>query len=204
MTWFSIIALAGAMFLLASTPGPGVFATLARALTSGFSHAAVVVAGIVLGDLVFLLLAIYGLAVIADILGNFFAIVRYVGGIYLIWLGYKMWTSKPEQPEIQGINELSWKANFLSGFVITLGNPKVILFYLGFLPTFLNLSSLTYFDVFIAATVVSVVLGSVLLGYAFAAARARHLFKSPRAMKILNRSSGGVMMATGSVLLSRN
>lgn len=204
MTWFSIIALAGAMFLLASTPGPGVFATLARALTSGFPHAATVVAGIVLGDLVFLLLAIYGLAAIADILGNFFAIVRYAGGLYLIWLGYKIWTSKPEQPEIEGINELSWKANFLSGFVITLGNPKVILFYLGFLPTFLNLSSLTHFDVFIAATVVSVVLGSVLLGYAFAAARARHLFKSPRAMKILNRSSGGVMMATGSVLISRN
>ena len=75
MTLVSILALAGAMFLLAATPGPGVFATVARSLASGFGHATVVVAGIVTGDLVFLLLAIYGLASFAELLGDFFLFI---------------------------------------------------------------------------------------------------------------------------------
>jgi len=67
MTPLSLIAFAGTMFLLAITPGPGVFATVARALASGFANASALVMGIVIGDLVFLLLAIYGLAAVAGV-----------------------------------------------------------------------------------------------------------------------------------------
>ena len=204
MTLVSILALAGAMFLLAATPGPGVFATVARSLASGFGHATVVVAGIVTGDLVFLLLAIYGLASFAELLGDFFLFVKIAGGLYLVWLGVRIWNSKPEAVEIHGVRELSWKQNFLSGLVITLGNPKVILFYLGFLPTFLDLAKLSTGDVAIVATVVSVVLGSVMLVYAWSAARARELFRSSRAKRIMNRKAGSVMMATGSVLIIKS
>lgn len=204
MTLISTLALAGAMFLLAVTPGPGVFATVARSLASGFGHAAVVVAGIVTGDLLFLLLAIYGLASFAELLGDFFLVVKIAGGLYLLWLGFRIWTSKPQAVELQGVRELSWKQNFLSGLVITLGNPKVILFYLGFLPTFLDLAALDATDVVIVATVVSIVLGGVMLAYAWSAARARALFRSSRAKRIMNRSAGGVMMATGSVLIIKS
>ena len=103
MTLISTLALAGAMFLLAVTPGPGVFATVARSLASGFGHAAVVVAGIVTGDLLFLLLAIFGLASFAELLGDFFLVVKIAGGLYLLWLGYRIWTSKPGTVEVQGV-----------------------------------------------------------------------------------------------------
>ena len=204
MTLISMLALAGAMFLLAATPGPGVFATVARSMASGFGHAAVVVAGIVTGDLIFLLLAIFGLASVATLLGDLFLLVKIAGGLYLIWLGLRIWNSKPGAVEIHGVRELSWKQNFLSGLVITLGNPKVILFYLGFLPTFLDLATLSAGEVAIVAASVSVVLGSVMLFYAWSAARARELFRSSRAKRIMNRTAGGVMMAAGIVLIIKS
>ena len=204
MTLISMLALAGAMFLLAATPGPGVFATVARSMASGFGHAAVVVAGIVTGDLIFLLLAIFGLASVATLLGDLFLLVKIAGGLYLIWLGLRIWNSKPGAVEIHGVRELSWKQNFLSGLVITLGNPKVILFYLGFLPTFLDLATLSAGEVAIVAAIVSVVLGSVMLFYAWSAARARELFRSSRAKRIMNRTAGGVMMAAGIVLIIKS
>lgn len=112
MTLYSMLAFAGAMFLLAITPGPGVFATISRALASGFNNAAFVVLGIVLGDIIFLLLAIFGLSAIASVLGDFFIIVKYLGGAYLLYLGYKILTSKVDETKVNGVYELSWKKNF--------------------------------------------------------------------------------------------
>mgnify|MGYP001817822060 CR=1 FL=1 len=203
MTLLSVAAFAGAMFLLAIAPGPGVFATVARALASGFAHASVVVLGIVIGDLVFLLLAIYGLATVAGFLGGLFVLVKLGGAGYLIWLGIKMWRSQTVAMTTEAIEENSWSANLISGLVITLGNPKVILFYLGFLPAFVDLATLKTADVAIIACIVSLVLGATMLGYAYAASRARQLFQSQRAKTILNRTSGGVMIATGAVLATR-
>jgi len=202
MTLYDLFALAGAMFILAITPGPGAMATVARSLTSGFSHAAMVVAGIVCGDLIFLLFAIYGLSSIADMLGDFFALVKYAGSLYLIYLGLRIWFSQPEAAPVKAVRELSWKKNFTSGLIITLGNPKVILFYLGFLPTFLDLQNLSHPEILLTAGVVSLVLGTVLLGYGYAADRARTLFTSQHALKNLNRGSGALMMGTGSLILT--
>jgi threonine/homoserine/homoserine lactone efflux protein len=204
MTILTLITFAAAMFLLAASPGPGVFATVARALASGFSHAAVLVLGIVIGDLIFLLLAIYGLSAMAEILGSFFTFVKYGGGLYLIWLGIKIWRSPAEPRSVRGIREPSWKKNFISGLVITLANPKVILFYLGFLPTFVDLNSLVTLDVIAISTVVTVVLGIVLLAYAWAATQAGQLFKSRKSLNRMNKCAGGVMMTAGGVILLKN
>ncbi|HIP61638.1 MAG TPA: LysE family translocator [Sulfurovum sp.] len=204
MTLLSSLALVGAIFLLAASPGPGVFATISRAIASGFTNAAILVAGMVIGDIIFLLLAVYGLNIVAQVLGEFFVLVKYLGGMYLIYLGYKIWTSKVQAHEIAGKHELSWKTNFLSGLFITLANPKVIIFYLGFLPAFMSLESLTIIDVVTAIFIVSITLGSVLLGYAFAATKARKMLKSQSAMDRLNKTSAGVMIGAGSLLILKN
>ena len=203
MTILNLLAFASAMFLLAVSPGPGVFATLARALASGFSHAAVLVLGIVLGDIIFLLLAIYGLSSMAEILGSFFIFVKYGGGLYLLWLGIKIWRTETSNKLVQGVREDSWGKNLLSGLIITLANPKVIFFYLGFLPTFVDLSSLTNVDILSISAVVVMILGSVLLGYAFLATRASKLISSEQNQKRLNRCAGGVMVTAGSAILFR-
>lgn len=203
LTISSILGLAVATFLLSITPGPGVFATVSKALSSGFKHAIPVVIGIVTGDLIFLLFAIFGLSLIAEIFSWLFMLIKYIGGGYLIWLGINLWRLNPSKSVISGANLQSGKSTFFGGLSITLGNPKVILFYLGFLPTFLNLENLSALDVAIVAFVVSLVLGTVMLFYAFMASRARLIFKSRSAQNKMNKTSGGIMIATGTVLLSK-
>jgi threonine/homoserine/homoserine lactone efflux protein len=197
------LTFAGIMFVLAATPGPGVFATVSRALASGFAHGALVALGIVTGDLIYLLLAIYGLAALAQALGGFFIIVQYAGGAYLLWLGFKTWTAKPAAQNIviSGIREVSWKDNFGSGLFVTLGNPKTILFYLGFLPTFVDLPQLSLHDALTIAAIIVIVLGSVKLAYAYAAGQAGMLLASAKAGKVINRIAGSIMLAAGMVLL---
>lgn len=203
MTIFSILGLATAMFLLAITPGPGVFITVSKALSSGFNQTIPVVIGIVVGDLIFLLFAIYGLSIVAETFSELFTIIKYLGAGYLLWLGIKLWRSTPLETDISKFKTQSKKLSFLGGLSITLGNPKVILFYLGFLPTFVNLKSLSNTDVALVAFVVSLVLGSVMLFYAFTASHARKLFRSESAQNKMNKAAGSVMIGTGAILLSK-
>jgi threonine/homoserine/homoserine lactone efflux protein len=205
LTFYSAIGFSVAMLVLAASPGPGVFATIARALASGFRPSLVVICGIVLGDVIFLLFAAFGLAMVARSLGNLFFIVKICGGAYLIWLGVRIWLEKtgPVTPNLN-VNTHSRWGNFATGLVITLSNPKVILFYCGFLPTFLDLSALTPIDLLIVVTIITIVLGCVLGTYAFLASRARRMFTNQQALRRLNRAAGGVMVATGVAIAVRS
>jgi len=191
-----------AVFILAVTPGPGVFATVARAMSHGFGQAAAMAAGIVCGDLLFLLMALFGLSAIADLLGDFFLVIRFVGSGYLILLGLRLIMSKTEHSPLQATPVRATGSSFCSGLTITLGNPKVILFYLSFLPGFLDMRQLEPGSIVLIAATVILVLGSVLLGYAFVAARTSALLNGYRARKNLNRGAGLIMIGTGSALLA--
>ncbi len=204
MTPLSTLSFALAMLVLAASPGPGVFATVARSLSSGFRPALTVVAGIILGDIIFLLFAIFGLAILAQTLGDFFIIIKLFGGGYLIWQGIKIFFSKASLSAAETQGSSSKSGNFLSGLFITLGNPKVILFYCGFLPTFFSLPALTLADIFIIITVIATVLLGVLGSYAWLASSARQLLKTPRQTKRLNRIAGGIMVTAGAVIASRS
>ncbi|MES9963965.1 MAG: LysE family translocator [Candidatus Sedimenticola sp. 20ELBAFRAG] len=203
MTVYSILGLSVAMFLLAITPGPGVFATISKALASGFRNTLPVIMGIVTGDLVFLLLAIYGLSAIAETFATLFTIIKYLGAAYLVWLGIRLWRSQPVLTGITEPGKHPGRYSFLGGLSITLGNPKVILFYLGFLPTFVDLDNLSNPDVVIVAFVVSSVLGAVMLFYAYTASRAREMFRSKSAQRKMNRAAGSAMIGTGAILLTK-
>jgi threonine/homoserine/homoserine lactone efflux protein len=92
----------------------------------------------------------------------------------------------------------------VSGLIITLSNPKVILFYCGFLPTFLDLSTLTIIDLAFVVVIITAVLSGVLTTYAYLASRARRMFTNQRAVKRLNRAAGGVMVAAGVAIAVRS
>ena len=204
MTLLSTLSFTLAMLILAASPGPGVFATIARSLSCGFRPALAVVAGIILGDIIFLLFAIFGLAILAQTLGNFFIIIKILGGGYLIWQGIKIFFSNTSLTDAETKETSSKSGNFLSGLFITLGNPKVILFYCGFLPTFVSLSELALADIFIIIAVISTVLAAVLGTYAWLASSARQFLKTPRQMQRLNRTAGGIMVTAGVVIASRS
>jgi threonine/homoserine/homoserine lactone efflux protein len=205
MTIYAAIGFALAVLVLAASPGPGVFATVARALASGFRPSVAVICGIVLGDVIYLLFAAFGLSMVARALGNMFFIVKVCGGAYLIWLGVRIWLKKPEPVgDSHTTGTRSRWGNFASGLVVTLSNPKVILFYCGFLPTFFELSALTLFDLSIVVVIITAILGGVLTTYAFLASRARKMFTNHKAVSRLNRAAGGVMVAAGVAIAVRS
>ena len=206
MSLISIFSFAIAIFVLAITPGPGVFAIISRSLASGFKTTLLMIAGCVTGDIIFLLFAIMGMSVIAQTMGTLFLLVKIAGAGYLIFLGVKIWISKPVPAHLQQINgkKTIGYGNYLSGLGITLANPKVILFYCGFLPTFMDLPSMTGFDIFIVTTVLAMVLSVVLISYAYLASSARLFFSSTRSVKWLNRTAGTVMITAGAAIAAKS
>ncbi|NQV83576.1 MAG: LysE family translocator [Rhodospirillales bacterium] len=198
----TIIALFIASFIIKATPGPGVFATVGRALFQGLKPALVFIAGIMTGDLLYLAFAFTGLAVIAHQFGEFFFIVRLIGGGYLIYLGIKLWRTTPGALDTRPIETGSRTKTFLSGLLLTAGNPKVILFYLGLLPTFVDLTQLSLNDMGLLTAMFLGILGSTLTAYAFAASRARRLFSSKSAMRRLNRGTGVVLIGSGGAVVA--
>ncbi len=205
MTFESTIALAFAMLVLAASPGPGVLATVAQALSGGARSSVNVIAGIITGDLVFLLLAVFGMSAVARIMGGLFFVVKLAGSAYLIWMGFRIWRSasvRMEDAQNVAQGKTGWQ-RFACGLFLTLGNPKAICFYMGFLPNFMELERLSMADIGIAAGVVSLVLAGVLGIYAWTASGMRRAFKSTRAMQNLNRSAGAVMIGTGAMIAVR-
>ena len=190
------------MILLAMIPSPSVFAVVARSIASGFTHGLVTVMGIVVGDFVFILLAIYGLSAIAETMDSLFILVKYLGGAYLIWLGIELSRSKVKTVEVDGVRELSWLSNFLCGLFITLSDPKAILFYLSFFPAFLDLSNISMAETSTILVTAAMAVGGGKLCYAYMADKARLFFKSFRAKKIMNLTASVVMIGTGIFLMA--
>ena len=194
-----------AIFIFAITPGPGVFSLLARALTSGASACFSLALGIAISDIVYLVLATLGLATIAENWSGLLTIIRLVGAVYLLYLGWKMWTATVNTELDNTAHHMthSWVSGFIQGFLISASNPKVILFYIAFLPTFMDLNALNQADIILASllTLIALMLGLMLIAYSAASAR-RHL-RSDKSMRRLNRTAGGMMMGAGLFLALR-
>lgn len=154
-----------------------------------------------MGDLFYMSLVFLGLAALGQVLGEFFIVVRILAAIYLIYLGISLWRKDPEKLLASGAASGDAFKSFLTGFGITLGNPKAILFHLGFLPTFFDLPSLPMFEVFAIMGIFVAVLGSAFAIYAFSASKAGAFLESPSRMRILNRTSGTLLIGTGAVVL---
>lgn len=202
MSWSSIIALLGAMVILAAIPSVSVLAVSSRAAASGFIHGAFTALGIVLGDIIFIVIAIWGLSFLTETLGELSVFIKYLGGTYLIILGISLCRAKSRDLEAKQENQSSLLASFLTGLFITLGDQKATLFYLGFLPAFLDISQISYLDTAIVVAITIVAVGGVKLFYAFMAHKARSLlhFHSTG----INRIAGAVMVAVGIVVLSKS
>lgn len=200
MTIESAISFFIAIFIFGITPGPGVFAILARALTSGAASCFLLALGMVISDIIYLVLACYGLAALAEHWSVAFTIVRIVGAFYLIYLGICMWRAAQQPVQVDEGLPQKRGLSFLQGFVISASNPKVILFYIAFLPTFVDLTVLSRSDIVLAVflTLIGLMVGLMLI--AFGAASARRYIHSPKGQKVLNRTAGSIMIGAGGFL----
>lgn len=195
MSLWDYLSLAGIMALFMLLPGPGVLALVAHALGAGSRATFPMILGFIIGDVAYLLAALFGLAALAQAMGEAFLFVRLAGAGYLIFLAWRLWTT-PVLVDIDRTaipkKHAAW-SSFLSGLAITLGNPKVIVFYLGILPAVVDLGKVTLPDIFCMAVLVAVLLTLILAGYAALADRARRFLQSAVAKRRLNRGAGAML-----------
>src|SRR5438105_2022989 len=169
MDIFTLSAFAVTYAIVCAVPGPGVAAIVARGLGGGFRSAIPMVLGILVGDLVYLAFAAFGLAAIATYFGAVFTVVRYLSAAYLLFIAYKFLTAKPGAEQIGPKASQHWTKTLLAGLALTLGNPKTIVFYLALLPTVVPLDKITLAGFFELAGIVVVILLLIGLGYAWLA-----------------------------------
>ena len=200
MTFENALSFLLIIFIFAITPGPGVFALLARSLSSGARPCISMALGMAVSDCIYLLLACFGLAVIAEQWAGVFTVIRFVGALYLVYLGWKMWTAATRLQDTMETASLTTVRGFLQGFLISAANPKVIFFYIAFLPTIMDLSILTPSAVGLALLLTMTGLMAGLMLAALCASSTRNLFTSQRAVQGLNRTSGSIMFGAGAWL----
>lgn len=201
-----LLVFASAYALAVATPGPGVAAAVARGLGHGRVHAGAFVAGFLAGDLVWFGVAAAGLTALAQTLGPVFTLVRYAGAAYLLWLAWRLVTAPvvplAEGAAADGAGESRWSV-FLGSLSLTLGNPKAILFFMALLPSLIDLGALTAGAFAEVAAVMTVLLSAIIGSYVVLASRARGLFRSRRALRLLNRGTGAVMAGAAVAIATR-
>jgi len=185
-----------ALGLAAAIPGPGMTALVARSVSGGAITGFTMLAGLILGDLIYLSIAVFGLAVIAHTYNSVFTLINWAASLYLCMLAWQFWCHKPQAINIdQKATKRELASAWLSGLTITLGNPKTIAFYLAILPLVISLDNVSlqmWGGVLVPLTVF--VLFSVGAIFILAALRIRHLLTSEKAQRLLFRSAGSIMM----------
>jgi threonine/homoserine/homoserine lactone efflux protein len=205
MTLVSILSLSLILLALAALPSASVALVVTRSALYGVGNGAAVSAGIVLGDLLFATLALLGMSFLAEAMGSFFAIIKYLGGAYLIWLGIGLLRSQGPtgmQPAHRR-NSAGLATSFLAGFFLTLGDIKAILFYASLFPAFVDMTRLGHsgFALVLLVTVLSV--GGVKLGYAFGARALVRKMRGGLENRWTRKGAGCLMVGSGAFLIAR-
>ena len=195
VTGWQLLVYAGGMAALWAVPGPVWVALLARALSGGFAAAWPLAVGVALGDLAWPLLAILGLSWIEGVWGDFLSWLRIVAaGIFLV-MGILLIRKKPTQPGTDSrMTRPGLWAGFSVGLAAVIGNPKAILFYMGALPGFFDLSRITLADTLAIIAISALVPMAGNLGLSLFLDRARRLLQSPAAIHRLNLISGVLLV----------
>jgi threonine/homoserine/homoserine lactone efflux protein len=204
MSLYGLWIFTAVYFLAVASPGPGVAAVIARSLARGMQGASAFIAGFLVGDLIWFTFAATGLAALAQAAYTVFVAVKYAGAAYLLYMAWRLWTT-PAQPVDDTVVEQGGKPSqlFLGSLALTMANPKTMIFFLALLPSVVELETLSVVGFLEIALVIVVVLPLVLGSYVMAATRARRLFRSPRAVRNLNRGTGVVLAGAAVAVATR-
>ncbi|OAP42763.1 lysine transporter LysE [Sinorhizobium glycinis] len=203
MTLSGFVAYSSALTIAAIIPGPQIVAIVAQAMKSGYRQGAWMTAGMVLGDVLYLSMALGGLAFVAETFTYLLIAIKWAGVAYLCWLAVQFWTFGDALDGVDARPETGSNA-FLSGIHVTLGNPKSVLFYISILPTVVDINALSLADVFVLLAITAVILTAVQLPFALAAAKTRRTLQSPRAARLLNRGAAVCMGGAAATIAVRN
>jgi len=201
MDFTTLISLSIAAFIFGISPGPGTLAALSISTTRGLRSGLILSAGEAVGDVTYLTLAILSLGYLAQILEPAMIVVRWLGAGYLIYLGISQFrlaslNINSNTPSSKNLIRL-----FFMGFLIGGTNPKVILFYLSFIPLFIDLSNIDLTTGLQIASTVYVSVFASLVVVCIAGNQIKSWINKPRSIKILNRITGTMMIFIGLLLV---
>ncbi len=197
------LAFGAALFISVAIPGPGIAALVGRAMGSTTREAMPFIAGVAAADTVFLTLAVVGLAAVAQSFGWAFIAIKIAGGLYLLWLAWSFWTAAPEAHKVKAKKGSgSFWRTALAGFLVTMGNPKAIVFYSALVPNVIDLRAvgLTQWAILCCVTVMTVFAAAS--PYVIATTRASGLLSAPEAMQRLRRAAAGFIGTAGLFILA--
>ena len=201
VSFTDLLFYAGALLILFATPGPVWVALLARAMSGGFGAAWPLAVGVTIGDALWPLVAIFGLTWIVAQFSQFMTVMHWVAAITFVVMGVLL--IRHAGRGISSDSRLTKPgrlAGFATGVAVVIGNPKAILFYMGVLPGFFDLTRVTAPDIaaIIALSVAIPLTGNLLL--AASIDRARRLLTSPAALVRMNVVAGALMITVGIVI----
>lgn len=201
ISWYELGIYALGMVGLWVVPGPVWVALMGRALSGGFAAAWPLAVGVALGDLIWPLLAILGLSWVESIYGDFLSVLRWVAAVIFLFMGVGLIrkSGRLADPDSRLTAPGLW-AGFSVGLAAVIGNPKAILFYMGALPGFFTLGSLTPMDIALIIGVSALIPMAGNLGLAIFLDRARRLVSSPDSVRRLNVISGVLLISVGLVI----
>jgi threonine/homoserine/homoserine lactone efflux protein len=196
-----LLLYAGALLILFFTPGPVWVALTARALSGGFRQAWPLAIGVTVGDLLWPLLAILGVTWLVSVWGGFLEALKWVAAGIFLWMGWHLirHAGAPISADGRLTRPVMW-AGFAAGVAVIVGNPKAILFYMGVLPGFFDLRTVTVPDIAVICALSMAIPLAGNLAMAGMIDRARRLLTSPEALARVNRIAGVLLILVGLVI----
>ena len=192
--WAAFVAASSILLII---PGPTILLVVSYALGQGWRTAMPMAIGVALGDFTAMTLSMLGLGALLAASATLFTVLKWIGAAYLVWLGVKLWRAGGALEAAPRTDAASAARMLGHAWLVTALNPKSITFFVAFLPAFLDPRAdfLTQMLVFETTFVVLAFANS--FTYALVASRARGLVANPRAIRIVNRTGGGLLIGAG-------
>lgn len=204
MSLYDMILMFTIMAGLAAVPSSSVALVVYRSAALNVKNGLWSAAGIVSGDLIFMLMALSGLTALSEIMGGFFALIKYCAAAYLIWFGVSLILSrKSAQPKLMKYSfPFTDAANsYLSGLFLTLGDVKAILFYAALFPIFIDIHTLSIADMVSLAAITIISVGSVKSAYAVLARTLVKSLQNRKGVGLIKPVAGTVVIGAGGYIL---
>ncbi|KIC09447.1 amino acid transporter LysE [Leisingera sp. ANG-M1] len=201
VTSWDLVLYAGALLILFLTPGPVWLALMARSVSGGFQAAWPLALGVACGDILWPLVAVAGMSWVVSEFTGIMTVLRWVACLMFLGMGYLLIRHAGEAvQENRALTRPGIWAGFLAGIAAILGNPKAILFYMGVLPGFFDLSGTSGADVAAIVTLSFVIPLAGNLALAGMVHRVRKAISSPRTLRRINLVSGGLLIGVGLII----
>jgi threonine/homoserine/homoserine lactone efflux protein len=192
--WLAFAAAATVMILI---PGPTTLMVMGHTMASGPRVGAISLIGVTLGDIGAITLSTLGFSALLAASAEAFLVMKWLGAAYLVWLGIKLWRAPPADMTPVAANRRTAGEAILQTFVVTLLNPKGILFFAAFLPQFIDPARPLLPQVVLLTLTLNILAASIQGCWIAMMGRARHRIVSPRVLKNMNRAGGGMLIGAG-------